>query len=291
MAGPTFVSLPKSLARSLALSGLAAVGRLTGLEANLRRPRVHFLYLHFVPGAEEEQFRRLLRVLSKDHRFISYSDAVARVYSGDIDRPYLTFSVDDGIRNGLRLAEILDEFGAKACFFVCDRIPELKHPAEIEAFCRLELEIPPTDFLSWDDMESLLRSGHEIGNHSARHRTLSDLSLDQLEDDIAGGLERLRSHFGDAVRDFAWPRGRFFHMSADAAAVVFRSGHSSCASAERGCHVSRPISRESLCIRREHIISRWPLSHSMYFIARSAASADEASNRWPESLMPHHPHR
>ena len=291
MAGPTFVTLPRRLARSLTLSGLAAMGRLTGLEANLKRPRIHFLYLHFVPGAEEEQFRRLLRVLAKDHRFIGYSDAVARVYSGAIDRPYVTFSVDDGVRNGLRLAEILDEFGAKACFFVCDSIPDLKDPAAIEAFCRTELEIPPTDFLSWDDMEALLGSGHEIGNHSARHRTLSDLSLDELEDDIAGGLERLRSHFSDTVRHFAWPRGRFFHMSADAAAVVFRSGHSSCASAERGCHVSKPVSRESLCIRREHIISRWPLSHSMYFIARSAASADETSNRWPESLVPRHAHR
>lgn len=289
MAG--FVSLPRSLARSLALSGLAAVGRLTGLEANLSRPRVHFLYLHFVPGAEEANFRRLLKALSKDHHFISYSDAVARVYSGAIDRPYLTFSVDDGIRNGLRLAEVLDEFGAKACFFVCDRIPEMNSPDEIDAFCRRELEIPPTDFLSWDDMAALLGGGHEIGNHSARHRTLSDLSADQLEDDIAGGLVRLRSRLGDTVRHFAWPRGRFFHMSADAAAVVFRSGHTSCASAERGCHVSKPISRESLCIRREHIISRWPLAHSMYFISRSAASADEATNRWPESLVRHHADR
>ena len=289
MAG--FVSLPRSLARSLALSGLAAVGRLTGLQASLSRPRVHFLYLHFVPGREEENFRRLLKTLSKDHHFISYSDAVARVYSGAIDRPYVTFSVDDGIRNGLRLAELLDEFGAKACFFVCDRIPEMNSPAEIDEFCRRELEIPPTRFLSWDDMASLLRAGHEIGNHSARHRTLSDLSADQLEDDIAGGLVRLRSRLGDTVRHFAWPRGRFFYMSAEAAAVVFRSGHTSCASAERGCHVSRPISRESLCIRREHLIGRWPLAHSLYFISRSAASADEATNRWPESLMPHHTDR
>src|SRR5262245_6344322 len=147
MAGPTLVSLPRSLARSLALTGLAAVGRWTGLEANLRRPRIHFLYLHFVPGDEQENFRRLLRALSKDHSFISYSDAVARIYSGAIDRPYVTFSVDDGIRNGLELAGILDEFGATACFFVCDRIPGLESQSEVDEFCRLELEIPPTDFL------------------------------------------------------------------------------------------------------------------------------------------------
>src|SRR5262245_12142113 len=291
MAGRTLVSLPRNLARSVALSGLAALGRWTGLDANLKRPRVHFLYLHFVPGGEEENFRRLLTTLSKDHQFISYSDAVARVYSGAIDRPYVTFSVDDGIRNGLRLAEILDDFGAKACFFVCDRIPEIKSQAELEAFCRLELEIPSTDFLSWEDMEQLLQRGHEIGNHSARHRTLSELSGDQLEDAIAGGLIRLRSRLGDAVRHFAWPRGRFFHMSRDAAAIVFRSGHASCASAERGCHVAKPLSHEGLCIRREHIVSGWPLSHSLYFIARSASMADEASNRWPASLQHHYAHR
>lgn len=275
----------KSLARSVALSSLAAIGRVTGLDNNLRRPRVHFLYLHLVPGGEEQNFRRLLTALAAHHTFISYSDAVSRILSGNVDRPYIAFSVDDGIRNGLRLSELLDEFGAKACFFVCDRIPDIASQSDIARFCRTELEIPPTDFLSWADMERLIRRGHEIGNHSARHRRLSDLSGDQLEDDIAGGLARLKSRLGGTVRHFAWPYGRFVHMSADAAAVVFRSGHASCASAERGCHIARPLNRESLCIRREHIVSRWPVSHSLYFLARSAASADEASNHWPQSLM------
>jgi peptidoglycan/xylan/chitin deacetylase (PgdA/CDA1 family) len=281
----------RGLVRSVALSSLAAIGRVTGLDDNLRRPRVHFLYLHFVPGDEEQNFRRLLTALSSQHTFVSYSDAVSRVLSGDIDRPYVAFSVDDGVRNGLRLSELLDEFGAKACFFVCDRIPDINSQPEIARFCVTELEIPPTDFLSWAELETLLRRGHEIGNHSARHRTLSDLSADQLEDDIAGGLLRLRSRLGDGVRHFAWPRGRFFHMSAEAAAVVFRSGHASCASAERGCHVVRPANRESLCVRREHIVSRWPVAHSLYFMARSAAAADEATNRWPESLIVPAAHR
>jgi peptidoglycan/xylan/chitin deacetylase (PgdA/CDA1 family) len=197
----------------------------------------------------------------------------------------MTISVDDGVRNGLRVSAMLDEFGAKACFFVCDRIPGLENKAAIAEFCRSELETAPTDFLSWDDIELLLRGGHEIGNHSARHRILSRLSLDELEDDIAGSLIRLRGRLGDGVRHFAWPRGRFFHMSIDAAEVVFRSGHASCASAERGCHVATAVDQESLCIRREHIVGGWPLSHSLYFIARSAASADEASNLWPESLI------
>jgi peptidoglycan/xylan/chitin deacetylase (PgdA/CDA1 family) len=165
-------------------------------------------------------------------------------------------------------------------------VPELRSRASIDEFCRVELEIPPTEFLSWDEMELLLGRGHEIGNHSARHRTLRDLSPAQLEDDVAGGRERLRGRLGNTVQHFAWPRGRFFHMSAAAVDVVFRSGHASCASAERGCHVAPPDRRESLCIRREHIVGRWPISHSIYFMARSAASATEATNHWPDSLAP-----
>lgn len=282
----SLVSLPRRLARSWTLSALATVGRWTGLEASLLRPRVHFLYLHSVEAREEENFRLLLKALARDHTFVGYTEAVERVHSGSVDRPYMAFSVDDGMRNCLRLAALLEECGAKACFFVCDRVPDMKDRAEIDAFCRAELEIPPTEFLSWGDMEALLRAGHEIGNHSARHRTLRALSAAELEVDIAGSLARLRSRLGDGVRHFAWPRGRFFHMSREAADLVFRSGHASCASAERGCHVSKPADRNALCIRREHIVGAWPLSHSLYFIARSARSAGEATGRWPESLAP-----
>ncbi len=84
-------------------------------------PRVHLPYLHTVPPHEEDSFRRLLTELRRDHTFISYSEAVERILTGDVDRPYLAFSFDDGFESNVRTARILEEFDTVGCFFVATR--------------------------------------------------------------------------------------------------------------------------------------------------------------------------
>ena len=252
--------------------------------AALARPRVQFLFLHYVMEDDERPFRVLIETLMKEHTFLSYSDAVERAASGDIDRASIALSFDDGLRNQLRAAEILRDYGLSACFFVCESMAEPRSAEEVREFCARELTLPPVDFLSWRDMEQLLAAGHEIGNHTRRHRLLTTLDAGALADEIGGALASLRRRLGD-VKHFAWPRGRFHEFSAAAAAEVFRSGHASCASGERGCHVAgqkRAIAE--LCIRRDQIIAADPLRHSLYFLARNAARATTATSDWPPSL-------
>jgi len=269
----------RSGARHLALDALSMRDALSG-SPELERPRVHVLYLHHVLRDEENAFRRLIAWLRERHTFVSYSDAVRRIRDGAIDRPYVAITFDDGMRNNLRAAELLSSEGISACFFVCDSMAEERDPDRIAEFCANELHIPPAEFLSWDDMQQLLRSGHEIGNHSARHKTLATLPAAELADDIGGSLMRLRNHLGH-VEHFAWPRGRFQHFSAAAVDEVFKAGHTSCASAERGAHVAAEPVRERLCIRRDQVIAAWPLRHARYFIARSSRLATPAMNAWP----------
>jgi peptidoglycan/xylan/chitin deacetylase (PgdA/CDA1 family) len=275
----------RHLVRHAVLDSLSAAEGLIGsVDRHLARPRIHFLYLHHVLLDEEAQFRALLRRLAERHTFLSYSDAVERLGQGVIDRPYIAFSFDDGMRNSLRAAELLGEVGATACFFICTSMVEETRFARIREFSATELHIPPAPFLTWNDCELLIRQGHEIGNHSARHKTLRDVSPQELQDDVAGSLELLRARLGD-VKHFAWPRGRFSHMSADAAREVFRAGHVSCASAERGAHVAAARGR-SLCIRRDHVVAHWPVRHSLWFLARSSKRATAANNDWPPGWLP-----
>jgi len=58
----------------------------------LSKDRVQFLYMHHVFGDEEDSFRNLLGRLSLGHRLVSYSEAVDRVLSGDIDGPYVAIT-------------------------------------------------------------------------------------------------------------------------------------------------------------------------------------------------------
>jgi len=267
-------------ARHLALDLLSMRDVISGAP-ELERPRVHVLYLHHVLRDEERSFLRLMAWLRQRHTIVSYSEAVRRIHEGAIDRPYVAITFDDGMRNNLRAAELLSGEGISACFFVCDAMAEERDPERIAEFCANELHIPPADFLSWDDMEQLLRTGHEIGNHSSRHATLARLSAPERADHISGSLSRLRSRLGNGVEHFAWPRGRFMHFSAAARDEVFRAGHTSCASAERGAHVVGQPRRELLCIRRDQIIAAWPLRHARYFIARGSRGATPAMNSWP----------
>jgi peptidoglycan/xylan/chitin deacetylase (PgdA/CDA1 family) len=273
----------RDFARHAALDVLSLVHS----DAALDRPRVQILYLHHVLADEEVQFRALLTWLQTRHIFISYSDAIRRLRGElPIDRPYVAFSFDDGLRNSLRAAELLGEFGATACFFVCSSMAAQRSFDDVRDFCARELHLPPAEFLSWDDMQTLLGGGHEIGNHSSRHRTLATLGANELEDDIASSLVELRHQLGNGIEHFAWPRGRFFHFSPEAAATVFRGGHTSCASAERGAHVEAASSNVALCIRRDQLIASWPLRHARHFLVQSSRRASRQLNDWPEGWLP-----
>jgi peptidoglycan/xylan/chitin deacetylase (PgdA/CDA1 family) len=247
---------------------------------------VHFLYLHHLFRDEEAAFHALLRCLGESHTFISYSDAVARVRDGRVDRPYVTLSMDDGLKTCRRAATIMNDVGARACFFLVTSMVGATDPLRIREFCAERLHKPPLEFLSWDDAEALLRQGHEIGSHTRTHVNLAALGIDQLVEEVDGAAEEVRRRLG-AVEHFAWPYGRFTHMSRAAFGAVFDAGFVSCASAERGCHVAGtgPIDLRRLCLRREHVIGAWPVSHSLFFIARSSRRASSGRQTNPDALL------
>lgn len=269
----------RAAARYAALDGLTARQKLTGGRSALERPRVHFPYLHAVPPTEEDDFRRLLAKLAEKHTFVSYSEAVDRVKSGDIDKPYVSFSFDDGFASNVRTAAILEEFGAVGCFFVATDFIGVKTLQDAHALFGYTQGIDE-HAMTWGDLEDLKARGHEIGNHTCTHRQISQESPERVRDEIARAAETLRSRLG-SVEHFAWPFGRFHHFTDEAARVVFETGHASCASAERGAHVpGGDLADDQICIRRDHIMTSWPLRHSLYFLTQSAAAA--ASHTWPQ---------
>lgn len=272
----------RRIARHAALTALAVSYKLTGRMSSLKRNRVQFVYLHHIFEEEVTGFRRLLRFLSRSHSFISYSEAVERVRRGEIDRPYVCVSFDDGLKNCLRAARVMDEFGVSGCFFICPSIIGETDRQKLKEFCVRKLALPATDMLTWNDVETLIKTGHEIGSHTMSHPVLSRIPQDRAQHEIGQSYEILTRRVG-AVKHFAWPEGRFFHFNPAAARSVFAAGFQSCASAERGCHVTRPEPNPTgLCIRRDYIAAKWPLSHAAYFLASNSRTASEKSNLWPE---------
>jgi peptidoglycan/xylan/chitin deacetylase (PgdA/CDA1 family) len=270
--------------RGLALTTVATGYKLMhNQEELLGRPRIQFLYIHHTFRDEMDALSELLLRLSRDHQFITYSEGVRRVRQGNIDRPYVCISSDDGLKNNLEAAAILDRVDAKGCFFICPSIVGEKNDNKIRDFARQRLHFPPVEFMTWKDVELLQKNGHEIGGHTMSHINIAETPKDMLGYEIAMCREIIHSRCGGAEH-FAFPYGRLTDFSEYGRRMVFDSGFQSCASAERGCHIvceGQQIPSGDLLIRRDHVILAWPLEHILYFIARNAARADLKNNFFP----------
>ncbi|WP_276133831.1 polysaccharide deacetylase family protein [Polluticoccus soli] len=269
--------------KDIALRGLVFIDALTGADIKfLDRPRIQFLYLHHVFKDEEQQLRSLLNKLSQHFEFISYSDAVTKILTGQVDKPYICFSADDGLKNNLTAAAILNEYGAKACFFINPGLIGEADYGKIKTYCRDVLDFPVSEFLGWDDVCTLLKDGHEIGGHSMHHMNIAATNPDEISADMAETWNVLRQYC-DLPKHFAFPYGRFFHFSEAGRKAVFDAGFISCASAERGCHINpdRPLQPDELCIRRDHVVLDWGVDQIFHFINSNARKAAAHNNLFP----------
>lgn len=275
---------PRAGARKAALDVLGRVAPLVGRGRRvLRRPRLQILNLHHVFPDEEEGFRRLLGWLRETgHDLVPYGAGVAALVEGRLERPSVAVTFDDGLHSCVRAAAILEEFGTRGCFFVVTDMVGETDPERVRRFCAERIHMPPVAFLDWDDVDALARAGHEIGSHTHTHPVMSDLTPEGAAEELGASREALMRRMG-AVRHFSWPRGRFAHFSADAAAAVFEAGFESCASAERGAHppVHVPVPARGVCLRRDHAIAAWPLAHHRWFVGAAAAGMSQEHNGWP----------
>lgn len=270
--------------RKYTLDGLSIWDKLTGIEHELNKPRVQFIYLHHIFRDEEIGLERLLKKLCLNHEFLSYSESVNKILEGKIDRPYICISSDDGFKNNIKAAEILNEYNAKACFFINPFIVENKSFDEIEKHCKTRLNFPPVEFMNWNDIERIQKMGHEIGSHTMQHINVANTEKASFIEDCTSTFEILQKQCGEA-KHFAFPYGRFFHFSEMGREIVFNSGFTSCATAERGCHINhdRLLLNQELYIRRDHVILDWSIDHIFHFLANNSKKATISNNLFTDN--------
>ncbi len=234
-------------------------------------PCVHFIYLHHVFGDESAPFRELLGRLSRKVQFLSHSDAVSKVQQGSIDRVYASLSFDDGLVSCLEGARILEEFGARGCFFVCPAVVDrCRDPQWIARWCRERLQKTPAKVMGWGDLEALQARGHEIGNHTLNHSNLAAATGSTRSEEIGEAREQLVRKLGDSAgRHFAWPYGEARHIDAEAVRDIMDAGHSSCSSAVRGVHVPGPARERCPVILRNHAVFLRPVYATEFFMRRN----------------------
>lgn len=278
--------VPRNVVRNVVLDALALKDRFFLDSECFNTPRVQFLYLHHIFEDEVQNFERFVQELAEYHTFISHSEAVQRIWNGSIDKPYISWSFDDGFKNNLKAAEILNRFGTTAIFFLNPASIGIKSVDEAKTFCAQRLQMPPIQFMDWNDVDFLIKQGHEIGSHSMEHLNMGMMSQEQIQQDLSESKRILSSHCGE-VSHFAYPFGKYSDFNQSAFDLVFETGYVSCASAKRGCHydTGKKTIPSDLLIRRDQISANWPLKHLMYAVSRGARKLVSEENRLPKRWL------
>lgn len=255
-------------------AALNVLGRKTGWFPNKRlasQPRVQLVYIHHIFKDEIASFRKLVDHFSKLYSFISYSEAIHRIQEGQIDGQYMAFSSDDGFKNNLDAAHVLEEFGASACFFLNTQTIGMIDQGQIKSFCQNQLHFPPVEFLTWKEVNELQRRGHEVGSHTSGHFNVKEMALDDFMRDLESSKAAIEKETG-TIAHFAFPYGRWVNFSSEALAATKSAGFQSCATAERGCHLPGTYA-ENPMILRDHILAQWPTRHMDYFFEQNVRRA------------------
>lgn len=271
----------RTIKRYLTLEFLSTFNSLTS-EKIIKKARIQFVFIHHTFKDEQTILENFLIELSNYFDFISYSEAVNKILNSEIDKPYLCISSDDGFKNNLDASTIFENFGIKACFFINPEIIGVTDYNKVVQYCKKKHNQKPIEFLNWNDIETLLKSGHEIGSHSMRHDNLALLKDDNLLSDLQESFDILKSKCG-VVKHFAFPYGRFHQFNEFGRKAVFDIGYTSCASAENGCHINpnEKIPKENLLIRRNQLLFNLKFKHNLNYLIQNSKRAAFENNLYP----------
>ncbi|CAN5623604.1 hypothetical protein BH18THE1_BH18THE1_04330 [soil metagenome] len=125
--------------------------------------------------------------------FLTIDVGASSIFSGIHASPVTNNKVviinfDDGRKTQFTYAKpILDKYGFKATFYiVCNYVDNKK------------------GFITWEEIETLNKEGHEIGSHTMNHVHLSNLSKKDIEYEVGQSKKCLDNH-GIKATSFAYP--------------------------------------------------------------------------------------
>jgi len=233
------------------------------------------ILFHDVPRNQIDAFDYLLRYVIEVHGIIAPGEAEAFLAGHDLStrngRTPCLVTFDDGFSSQVSVAkEILDYHGVKAVFFVCPGLIDVPRDGQREAIANhifdgavYSSDLPrEMSLLSWSDLEALVAYGHTIGSHTSHHRRLSKLTGDELQEEIIGSAELLRSRLGIVIKWFAHPFGDFNSINRASFEMINRC-YDVCCSGIRGLNSG---TTHPLGLRREYIDLTNPFGYQKFIL-------------------------
>ncbi|MAE27511.1 MAG: polysaccharide deacetylase family protein [Planctomycetota bacterium] len=124
-------------------------------------------------------------------------------------------------------------------------------------------------YMDWDGARALSAAGVELGGHTVTHPVMSQLTPEDCAREASECRGRIQAEVpGDEVRSFAYPFGRCWDWTAQAAQAVARAGFANAVTTHAGANLA---GSESLALKR------WALSSEtqLHLIAAEACGGFE----------------
>lgn len=262
------------------------LGRLNFLLSGLPHKTGDLLVLnyHSTPLWLMPEFERQLRFLSEHYELVS-PDHLESFYGGTaaaLKKPAVVFTFDDGLKNNLHAAAMLEKFGVRGLFLV---VPDFftGQPGSQETYYRTnirrevndEVDRLPEDktAMSESDLKELLQRGHLIGCHSMTHTMSRDDDREKQYREVIESKAFLEKMFSREIVHFCAPFNSLRSTGREQMKLIaenYRYFHSTFPG-------SNLTEKDPLFIKRVNVEVFWPLD-----AVRFAISGPEW-NRWKPS--------
>lgn len=183
-------------------------------------PFIRAVNYHDIPLASAKNFEDHLAFYSSRFVNVTYQDLIDFLESGNWPhkKPGIILSFDDGLRSHYEIAApLLEKYRFTGWFFVpAGWVVEEndKYPPFVQA----DRTLTPAQLLHLD-------KHHVVGCHTETHsRLISDLTPEELHDEILGSQKSLEKRLGHRVSTFCWVGGEEYTYT-KAAADLIKQGY------------------------------------------------------------------
>ncbi len=188
------------------------------------------LLYHDIAPSDQQRFADQLKWLKQSWTFIS-PEKFSSIVDGreHLVGRNLLLTFDDGFASNRVIAEqVLKPLDITALFFVITDFVSIEDPAEARSFISKHIypgvkseHLPPHWVnMGWNDLAALVRLGHSIGSHTKTHARLSQLTDEELGDQIVGSANEISVRLGTKVDHFAYTFGDLASFSRRAMSIA-----------------------------------------------------------------------
>jgi peptidoglycan/xylan/chitin deacetylase (PgdA/CDA1 family) len=177
------------------------------------------LNYHSTPEWLMPEFEKQLQFFTKHFHFVT-PGFLNQYYNGkpatefQDEKPGLLFTFDDGLKNNLHAAGMLEKYHTRGLFFL---VPEfLKTEVSLQknyymnnirniVNFNIDSQQDDVNALSVSDIQKLIAAGHAIGSHSLTHTMQNSDDATKMVNEIVQSKNELESAFGVTVTSFCAP--------------------------------------------------------------------------------------